>query len=1389
MAENFTGRKRMRKRFGSIAEVAEMPNLIEVQKSSYDDFLMVKEPAGGRPETGLQAVFKSVFPISDFSGKATLEFVRYDFDPPKFDVDECQQRDMTYAAPLRVKLRLIVFDINEETGSRSIKGVKEQDVYMGDMPFMTQNGTFVINGTERVIVSQMHRSPGVFFDHDRGRTHASGKLLFAARIIPYRGSWLDFEFDAKDVVYVRIDRRRKLPVTTLLYALGLDDEQILRTFYGSILVRWTKKGWTMPFIPEKMRGVTPIADIVDAKSGNVVAKAGEKVSVRRARELAESGVKEVLVAPEDLVGKHLAEDIVDLSTGQIHGEAGNELDQKLLDKLTEAGVGEFTVLDIDHVTVGDHIRLTLKVDKNANRDEALLDIYRVMRPGEPPTIDAAETLFHGLMFDSERYDLSAVGRVKMNMRLGDIKDFVPAEDTVRVLRPQDILAVVRTLVDLRDGKGEIDDIDHLGNRRVRSVGELMENQYRIGLLRMERAIKERMSSVDIDTVMPQDLINAKPAAAAVREFFGSSQLSQFMDQTNPLSEITHKRRLSALGPGGLTRERAGFEVRDVHPTHYGRICPIETPEGPNIGLINSLATFARVNKYGFIESPYRKVKDNVVTDEVVYLSAMEEMRHHVAQANAEIDDKGRLTGDLITCRFNGDVLLVTSDKVDYIDVSPKQLVSVAAALIPFLENDDANRALMGSNMQRQAVPLLRAEAPLVGTGMEEVVARDSGAAIAARRTGIVDQVDATRIVVRATEELDPSKPGVDIYRLRKFQRSNQNTCINQRPLVTVGDQVQAGEIIADGPSTDLGDLALGKNVLVAFMPWMGYNFEDSILLSERVVSADIFTSIHIEEFELSARDTKLGPEEITRDIPNVSEEALKNLDEAGIVYIGAEVQPGDILVGKITPKGESPMTPEEKLLRAIFGEKASDVRDTSLRLPPGVAGTVVEVRVFNRHGVEKDERAMSIEREEIERLAKDRDDELQILDRNVYGRLREALMGREVSKGPKGARKGTEINDEILDDIPRSQWWEIGLKDEKAMAAVEAIGKQYEDAKKSLERRFVDKVEKLQRGDELPPGVMKMVKVFVAVKRKIQPGDKMAGRHGNKGVVSQIVPVEDMPFLEDGTHVDVVLNPLGVPSRMNVGQILETHLGWACRGLGRAIDEALAQFHASGEAAELRKQLTSAYGEGNGVSKMTDQELSALGEQVKRGVPIATPVFDGAREPDIVEMLKNAGFDTSGQVTLRDGRTGDTFDRKVTVGYKYILKLHHLVDDKIHARSIGPYSLVTQQPLGGKAQFGGQRFGEMEVWALEAYGAAYTLQEMLTVKSDDVAGRTKAYESIVRGDDAFEAGIPESFNVLVKEMRALGLNVELVNSETAQLEDETPAAEPGPQPQLPSAAE
>ncbi|MBK5197080.1 MAG: DNA-directed RNA polymerase subunit beta [Methyloceanibacter sp.] len=1352
-----SGHKRLRKMFGKIREVAEMPNLIEVQKQSYDQFLMVDEPEGGRLDEGLQGVFRSVFPIRDFGERAQLEFVRYAFEQPKYDVEECQQRGMTYAAPLKVTLRLIVFDVNEETGARSVKDIKEQDVYMGDMPLMTSNGTFVINGTERVIVSQMHRSPGVFFDHDRGKTHSSGKLLFAARIIPYRGSWLDFEFDAKDIVFVRIDRRRKLPVTTLLYALGLDDEEVLATFYDRVILKSTKDGWRMPFRPDRMRGIKPTSDLIDAKTGKVAIEAGRKVTARLAKKLADEGLKELLVSEEDLHGRYLAQDIVNLETGEIYGEAGEELDAKLLATLKDLGLKEIPILDIDHVNVGAFIRNTLHVDKNSNTEEALLDIYRVMRPGEPPTPDAAAALFRGIFFDSERYDLSAVGRVKMNMRLD-----LDAPDTMRTLRKEDILAVIQTLVDLRDGKGEIDDIDHLGNRRVRSVGELMENQYRVGLLRMERAIKERMSSVDIDTVMPQDLINAKPAAAAVREFFGSSQLSQFMDQTNPLSEITHKRRLSALGPGGLTRERAGFEVRDVHPTHYGRICPIETPEGPNIGLINSLATYARVNKYGFIESPYRRVVKAKVTDEVVYLSAMEEARYIIAQANAELAPNGTFTEDLIVCRHAGDVELVPPEKVDLIDVSPKQLVSVAAALIPFLENDDANRALMGSNMQRQAVPLITAEAPLVGTGMEEVVARDSGAAIGARRTGIVDQVDATRIVIRATEETDPSKSGVDIYNLRKFQRSNQNTCINQRPLVRVGDSVKAGEIIADGPSTDLGELALGRNVLVAFMPWMGYNFEDSILISERVVRDDVFTSIHIEEFEVMARDTKLGPEEITRDIPNVSEEALKNLDEAGIVYIGAEVNPGDILVGKITPKGESPMTPEEKLLRAIFGEKASDVRDTSLKLPPGVSGTVVEVRVFNRHGVEKDERAMAIEREEIERLAKDRDDELAILDRNVYGRLRDVLMHKVVAKGPKNIKKDAKITEALLDEVARSHWWEIALKNEKAMAEVEAIRRQYEDAKKRLEQRFVDKVDKLQRGDELPPGVMKMVKVFVAVKRKIQPGDKMAGRHGNKGVISQIVPIEDMPYLEDGAPIDIVLNPLGVPSRMNVGQILETHLGWACRGLGTKIGEALEVYYQTHKVKPLKDLLKTIYGDDKTVAALKDEHLIEVSEDLRGGVPVATPVFDGAHEGDVTALLEAAGLDSSGQVTLFDGRTGAPFERKVTVGYIYMLKLHHLVDDKIHARSIGPYSLVTQQPLGGKAQFGGQRFGEMEVWALEAYGAAYTLQEMLTVKSDDVAGRTKVYEAIVRGDDTFEAGIPESFNVLVKEMRALGLNVELV---------------------------
>jgi DNA-directed RNA polymerase subunit beta len=1372
----FNGRRRVRKFFGKIPEVAEMPNLIEVQKASYDQFLMVDEPKGGRPDEGLQAVFKSVFPISDFSGASILEFVKYEFEGPKFDVDECRQRDLTYAAPLKVTLRLIVFDIDEDTGAKSIKDIKEQDVYMGDMPLMTSNGTFIINGTERVIVSQMHRSPGVFFDHDKGKSHSSGKLLFAARVIPYRGSWLDIEFDSKDVVHARIDRRRKIPVTSLLMALGMDGEEILSTFYDTLTYERAGDHWRIPYNADRFRGLKAVNDLIDADTGEVVVEAGRKITARQARQLAEKGLKAIRATEDDLYGSYLAEDVVNYATGEIYLEAGDEIDEKTLKVLLEAGQEEIRILDIDHVNVGGYIRNTLAVDKNESRQDALFDIYRVMRPGEPPTMDTAEAMFNSLFFDPERYDLSAVGRVKMNMRLE-----LDCPDTVRVLRKDDIIAVVRTLVELRDGKGEIDDIDNLGNRRVRSVGELMENQYRVGLLRMERAIKERMSSIEIDTVMPQDLINAKPAAAAVREFFGSSQLSQFMDQTNPLSEITHKRRLSALGPGGLTRERAGFEVRDVHVTHYGRICPIETPEGPNIGLINSLATFARVNKYGFIESPYRKIVDGRITDDVVYLSAMEEAKHYVAQANAELDGEGRFTEEFVICRHAGEVMMTPRENVDLMDVSPKQMVSVAAALIPFLENDDANRALMGSNMQRQAVPLVRAEAPFVGTGMEPIVARDSGAAIGARRGGIVDQVDATRIVVRATEDLDPGKSGVDIYRLMKFQRSNQSTCINQRPLVKVGDHVNKGDIIADGPSTDLGDLALGRNVLVAFMPWNGYNYEDSILLSERIVADDIFTSIHIEEFEVMARDTKLGPEEITRDIPNVSEEALKNLDEAGIVYIGAEVQPGDILVGKITPKGESPMTPEEKLLRAIFGEKASDVRDTSMRMPPGTFGTVVEVRVFNRHGVEKDERAMAIEREEIERLAKDRDDEQAILDRNVYARLADVLIGKEAIAGPKGFKKGSTLARETLDDYPRSQWWQFAVEDEKLQSELEALRGQYDDSKKALEQRFMDKVEKVQRGDEMPPGVMKMVKVFVAVKRKMQPGDKMAGRHGNKGVVSRIVAVEDMPFLEDGTHADIVLNPLGVPSRMNVGQILETHLGWACAGMGRKIGELIDAYKASGDIKPLRETVEAvipANDRNEPVREYDDESVVRLGEQMRRGVSIATPVFDGANEADIDHMLSQAGLHTSGQSQLYDGRTGEPFDRKVTMGYIYMLKLHHLVDDKIHARSIGPYSLVTQQPLGGKAQFGGQRFGEMEVWALEAYGAAYTLQEMLTVKSDDVAGRTKVYEAIVRGDDTFEAGIPESFNVLVKEMRSLGLNVELENTK----QDNAPT-------QMPDAAE
>ena len=1394
MTTSFSARKRVRKNFGRIGAATPMPNLIEVQKSSYDAFLQRDVEPDKRLNTGLQEVFNSVFPIEDFSGRGQLVFTSYELEPPKYDVEECQQRDLTYSAPLKVTLQLHFFTVDEETESQRWVATKEQTVYFGDMPLMTDHGTFVINGTERVIVSQMHRSPGVFFDHDKGKSHASGKFLFAARVIPYRGSWLDFEFDVKDIVYVRIDRRRKLPVTTLLMALdsnatverarqhkeagtrmppedveGMTAEDILGYFYDRIHYERVDGDWTTLFDAEAMRAQKLVSDLINAASGEVVAEAGEKLNPRRCRQLLADGLERILVPSEELIGRYIADDIIDEKTGQIFFEAGDEITPEMLEHFEEQKLESFAVLAIDHATVGPYIRNTYAIDRNRSREEALMDIYRVMRPGEPPTIEAGEAMFNSLFFDSERYDLSAVGRVKMNARLG-----TECEDSVRVLRREDILAVVKTLVELRDGHGDVDDIDHLGNRRVRSVGELMENQYRIGLLRMERAIRERMSSIDLvrvqdnrietDPVTPHDLINAKPAAAAVREFFGSSQLSQFMDQTNPLSEITHKRRLSALGPGGLTRERAGFEVRDVHPTHYGRICPIETPEGPNIGLINSLATFARVNQYGFIETPYRVVDGGRVTDEVVYHSAIDEGQYTIAQANAPLSPNGSFVEELVSCRRGEEFIMAQPPSIDLIDVSPKQLVSVAAALIPFLENDDANRALMGSNMQRQAVPLLQAEAPLVGTGMEESVASGSGAAVVSRRPGVVEQVEATRIVVQATEEQSLSAPGVDIYSLLKFQRSNQNTCISQRPLVKVGDRVRKGDIIADGPSTDRGELALGRNVLVAFMPWNGYNFEDSVLISERVVRDDVFTSIHIEEFEVMARDIKLGQEEITRDIPNVGEDALRNLDEAGIVYIGAEVGPGDILVGKVTPKGESPMTPEEKLLRAIFGEKASDVRDTSLKLPPGVSGTVVEVRVFSRRGVEKDERAMAIEREEIERLDKDLNDELRILERSFASRLRELLLNHYIASGPSSVIPGDRVTPDLLDKLRPNQMARIVVRNAEAMTKIEALRKQFDETEKRLKQRFESKVEKLAGGDELPPGVMKVVKVFVAVKRKLQPGDKMAGRHGNKGVISKISPIEDMPYLEDGTPVDIVLNPLGVPSRMNVGQILETHLGWAASGLGRRIGEVIDSSLREGAIDTIRQEVRQVYGEvvyEDELSYMDDEQIIEFADDLREGVPMSTPVFDGAREDDIVTLLDRAGLDHSGQVTLHDGRTGDAFSRPVTVGYIYMMKLHHLVDDKIHARSTGPYSLVTQQPLGGKALFGGQRFGEMEVWALEAYGAAYALQEMLTVKSDDVSGRTKVYEAVVRGDDTFEAGIPESFNVLVKELKSLCLNVEM----------------------------
>ncbi len=1390
MKESYTSKRRVRRNFGRIDAVSDMPSLIEVQTGSYADFIE-SDKEKGQCEFGLEEVFKSIFPIKDFSGSGELEFVKYELEEPKYDVDECIKRDMTYAAPVKATLRLVVWDIDEATGAKSIHDIKEQDVYMGDIPLMTDKGTFIFNGTERVVVSQMHRSPGVFFDHDKGKTVASGKYLFAARIIPYRGSWLDFEFDAKDLVYARIDRRRKLPVTSILYSLysketedkikelkaqgkkidpseikGMDKEEILSYFYDVDTYVADKKAWKVKFLPERMKGVKFDFDLVNTKTGETVWEKGKKMTPRSAQKLADEGLEFYKVSPDQLFGKFLATAVINPKTGEIIADAGAELNEEVLTNISAAKVGEIKVLYIDNVNVGPYIRNTLEADKNHNREEALLDIYRVMRPGEPPTYETADQLFRSLFFDNDRYDLSSVGRVKMNVAL-DIS-FEDAPDTYRTLRKDDILRIVKRLVELRDGKGEVDDIDHLGNRRVRSVGELMENQYRMGLLRMERAIRERMSSESLNNVKPQDLVNAKPIASVIREFFGSSQLSQFMDQNNPLSEITHKRRLSALGPGGLSRDRAGFEVRDVHPTHYGRICPIETPEGPNIGLINSLSTYARINKYGFIECPYRKVVNGVVTNEVVYLSANEEGKFKIAEANAKVKDDGHFENDLIACRKAGEFEFAHPEEVDFIDVSPQQLVSVATALIPFLENDDANRALMGANMQRQGVPLLRSEAPLVGTGMEATVAKDSGATVVAKYDGIVDAVDANRIVVRSLND-NVADAGVEIYKLQKFRRSNQNTCINQVPLVKVGDHVKAGDIMADGPCTDMGELALGRNLLVAFMPWNGLNYEDAILLSENISRNDVLTSLHIEEFEVMARDTKLGQEEITRDIPNVGEEALRNLDEAGIVYIGAEVKAGDILVGKVTPKGESPVTPEEKLLRAIFGEKASDVRDTSLRVQPGIEGIVVDVHVFSRRGVEKDERALSIEQEEISQLAKDRDDEIAIIRRSFDARLQSMLMGQKVVDAPKGIAKNATVTEEVLAAVPSSQWRKIVVKDEEVMARIEEFLAAFDARVEKVQKHFENKVEKVQRGDDLLPGVLKMVKVFIATKRKIQTGDKIAGRHGNKGTISRVLPLQDMPYMEDGTPVDIVLNPLGVPSRMNVGQILETHLGWAASELGKQLNEMCEQYKRGEKTIdELNAKLKAIYGEKqykNDIEPMNEAEKLEMISNLKNGVPMATPVFDGAHEDDINNMLELAGLPTSGQIDLYDGRTGEKFDRKVTVGTIYMIKLHHIVDEKMHARSVGPYSLVTQQPLGGKAQFGGQRFGEMEVWALQAYGAAYTLQEMLTVKSDDVNGRTKVYEAIVRGDDGFEAGVPESFNVLVKEIKSLCLNVELLNEE------------------------
>ncbi len=1355
MAYTFTEKKRIRKDFGKRPATLEVPYLLAIQLESYRQFLQMDHGTEQRSDLGLHAALKSVFPISSYSGSAALEYVSYRFGDPAFDVKECQMRGLTYAAPLRVKVRLVIYDKDAQAGSQAIKDIKEQEVYMGEIPLMTENGTFVINGTERVIVSQLHRSPGVFFDHDKGKTHSSGKLLFNARVIPYRGSWLDFEFDPKDCVFVRIDRRRKLPVTVLLRALGFDNEQMLDLFFEKNEFTHGKEGWKLALVPERLRGETATFDI--KVKGKVIVEEGRRITARAIRELDKADVKSLVMPSDYLIGKIVAHDVLDESSGELIAKANDELTPEQVEALEKAGIKEIKTLFVNDLDHGPYISSTLRIDSTTSELEAQVEIYRMMRPGEPPTKEAAQNLFTNLFFNDERYDLSAVGRMKFNRRVG--RDEVVGSG---VLSNEDITDVIRVLIDIRNGNGVVDDIDHLGNRRIRCVGEMAENVFRVGLVRVERAVKERLSLAESEGLMPQELINAKPVAAAVKEFFGSSQLSQFMDQNNPLSEVTHKRRISALGPGGLTRERAGFEVRDVHPTHYGRVCPIETPEGPNIGLINSLAVYARTNEYGFLETPYRKVTDGKVTDEIEYLSAIEEGQYVIAQANATIDAKGKLMDELVSCRHQNEFAMSTPDKVQYMDVSPKQVVSVAAALVPFLEHDDANRALMGSNMQRQAVPTLRAQKPLVGTGIERTVAVDSGVTVVARRGGAVDSVDAARIVVRVNDdETVPGEPGVDIYNLTKYTRSNQNTCINQRPLVRVGDEIARGDVLADGPSTDMGELALGQNLLVAFMPWNGYNFEDSILISERVVQEDRLTTIHIEELTCVARDTKLGSEEITGDIPNVGESALAKLDESGIVYIGAEVKPGDILVGKVTPKGETQLTPEEKLLRAIFGEKASDVKDTSLRVPPGMDGTVIDVQVFTRDGVEKDQRALQIEQAQLQQIKKDLNDQFRILENDVYSRLERMLVGKIAEGGPNKLKAGDKLTKNYLAELAREKWFEIRLRNDEANEQLEGAAAQLKAQRENLDRRFDEKKSKITAGDDLAPGVLKMVKVYLAVKRRIQPGDKMAGRHGNKGVISMIVPVEDMPYSEDGTPVDIVLNPLGVPSRMNVGQVLETHLGWAAKGLGLRIGEML---DAQNKAAEIRKFLERVYntsGKKEDIGSLSDDEVIELASNLRGGVPMATPVFDGASEEEIKTMLDLAGLPKSGQTTLFDGRTGDSFDRPVTVGYMYMLKLNHLVDDKMHARSTGPYSLVTQQPLGGKAQFGGQRFGEMEVWALEAYGAAYTLQEMLTVKSDDVNGRTKMYKNIVDGDHRMEAGMPESFNVLVKEIRSLAINIEL----------------------------